>query len=65
LHTIRVEVQGNYCHDSVCEDGICLYFANHFVLVAGNRAESNPRYNVWLNPSCRHETLLAREAVGH
>ena len=63
LNTLRVKLLANQCHDSACEDGICLYFANHSALLAGNRTAGNPRHGIWVNPSCLHETLLPPEAL--
>jgi hypothetical protein len=63
LNTIRSKLLRNYCHDSVCEDGICLYFNSHFPLIAGNTLAPNARYKLWVHPICKCVTILGKDAL--
>jgi hypothetical protein len=66
LNTVRIKLFRNYCHDAVCEDGICLYLSSHCPLIAAKTVAPNPRHKLWVNPTCEYVTILGTNALaGH
>jgi hypothetical protein len=47
LSVNKLRLIGNYCHDSVVEDGICCHApGGPYIFIAKNRTTGNPRYGI-------------------